>query len=126
MIDIVEWLRNGRCEEAADEIERLRAALRPFAGIKADERTENMRLRLALGYARRFLNSREHDTDYVDAALAAQPAPSPWRPDALVTAANALIDFYNGPVQNKRPDVFQRLMQRLADAFPPQPGKEEA
>lgn len=56
----------------------------------------------------------------IDAALTTPPAPSPWRPDALVAAANALIDFHNGPVEAKRPDIFQRLMQRLADVTPPQ------
>jgi hypothetical protein len=54
-----------------------------------------------------------------------QPAPSGWRPDELIMAANAIIDFYNGPVEAKRPDIFQRLMQRLANALPPAPGKED-
>jgi len=34
----------------------------------------------------------------------------------LREAANALVDLHNGPTERKRPDVFQRLMSRLARA----------
>lgn len=102
--------------ENAEHIRNLRAALR---------NVRNKRREMDMGDLSADEAVWEAD-DLARAALAAQPAPSPWRADALVTAANALIDFYNGPVQNKRPDVFQRLMQRLADAFPPAPGKEGA
>lgn len=37
--------------------------------------------------------------------------------ERMRAAGNALVDFYNGPVEAKRPDVFQRLMQRLANAL---------
>ena len=40
------------------------------------------------------------------------------RLEAIVAASVALIDFHNGPVEHKRPDIFQRLMQRLANATP--------
>ena len=43
----------------------------------------------------------------------------------LVAAASALVDFHNGPLETKRPDVFQLLMQRLASALPPPPAHGE-
>lgn len=46
-----------------------------------------------------------------------------WRP--IEEAAQALIDFHNGPLDAKRPDVFRLLMQRLANALPPPPEKGE-
>lgn len=41
----------------------------------------------------------------------------------LVKAGEALVDFHNGTLETKRPDVFQRLMQRLANALPPSPAR---
>ena len=104
-------------EAAAAEIERL-------LNVLADTRTERWEQAMrdaTMGGTGFLLDGKRLDPSEVYVS----PAPSGWRPDALVTAANALIDFYNGPVQAKRPDVFQRLMQRLADATPPAPGKEE-
>jgi len=34
----------------------------------------------------------------------------------LREVGNALVDLHNGPTERKRPDVFQRLMSRLARA----------
>lgn len=34
----------------------------------------------------------------------------------LVTAIDALVDFHNGPLEAKRPDVFHRLLSRAAAA----------
>jgi hypothetical protein len=39
------------------------------------------------------------------------------REKALEAAAKALIDFHNAPVEVKRPDIHQRLVQRLANAI---------
>lgn len=36
---------------------------------------------------------------------------------AMTKASSALIDFHNGPVEEKRPDIHQRLLQRLANAL---------
>ena len=35
----------------------------------------------------------------------------------LTEAANALVDFHNAPLECKRPDMFQRLISRLAAAL---------
>jgi hypothetical protein len=35
----------------------------------------------------------------------------------LQEAGTAILDFYNGPLEAKRPDIFQRLMVRLAAAL---------
>jgi hypothetical protein len=35
----------------------------------------------------------------------------------LEDAGTAILDFYNGPLEAKRPDVFQQLMVRLAAAL---------
>ena len=35
----------------------------------------------------------------------------------LTEAANALVDFHNAPLECKRPDMFQRLISRLATAL---------
>jgi hypothetical protein len=39
------------------------------------------------------------------------------RVKALEETGTAILDFYNGPLEAKRPDVFQRLMVRLAAAL---------
>ena len=98
----------GQIGQLSDEITRLRAALEE--AIEFADQAEMALTPRGEAYVARWR-----------AALDGQPAPSGWRPDALVTAANAIIDFYNGPAQAKRPDIFQRLMQRLANALPPAP-----
>ena len=37
--------------------------------------------------------------------------------ERLRAAGNAIIDFYNGPLEAKRPDIFHRLMVRLNAAL---------
>ncbi len=113
----IRWQQEREELQAANE--RLQAAL------SAD--TQTLRLHLGEMSAQEMRTLKAGFAWVLSrAAIAAQPAPSAWRTDALVTAANAIIDFYNGPAEAKRPDIFQRLMQRLANALPPAPGKEEA
>ena len=37
--------------------------------------------------------------------------------DKLAEAGGAMIDFHNGPAETKRPDIWQRLLQRFATAL---------
>jgi len=37
--------------------------------------------------------------------------------DKLAEAGSAMIDFHNGPAEAKRPDIWQRLLQRFAAAL---------
>ena len=119
------------------EVERLRAGnedmrhtIHQWEPNMAALCAENERFKAALGHIADERLSSSDEVQYLKqfarAILDGQDAPSPWRPVELIMAANAIIDFYNGPVEAKRPDIFQRLMQRLANAIPPAPGKEEA
>lgn len=135
MSDIVERLRVGEaCKENGGVCAVMDARSGCLCAIAADTitalRAENEKLRAALeriGYTKAgdVGATLSECVNIARAALDGQSAPSGWRPDDLITAANAIIDFYNGPAQAKRPDIFQRLMQRLANAVPPAPGKGE-
>ena len=46
--------------------------------------------------------------------------------DALRKAAQAIVDFHNAPITEKRPDVFQRLVQGLDCALDAQPAEQPA
>ena len=41
--------------------------------------------------------------------------------ERLRAAGQAIIDFYNGPLEAKRPDIFHRLMVRLNAALEEKP-----
>lgn len=42
----------------------------------------------------------------------------------MIDAANALIDFHNGPQETRRPDIHHMLLVKLCRTLPPPPQKE--
>jgi hypothetical protein len=67
----------------------------------------------------RLLDAEDEAAQYKSSLIAQHQAhvATMARLKVLEEAGTSILDFYNGPLEAKRPDVFQRLMVRLAAAL---------
>jgi hypothetical protein len=110
-----------------DEIKALRDKAQLFGLYVAPHEVQSVNCRELAELCTRLLNAEARVADlksliknsdpYLISALTSENNDLQARVKVLEDAGTAILDFHNGPLEAKRPDVFQRLMVRLAAAL---------